>query len=252
MKNDLFQIGSLTVHGYGLMIALGFLVCVIMGMYRAKRHKLDPEVVLDVALIGIVAGMIGAKLLYVIVEFKDFMKDPLAVIGSEGFVVYGGIILGVLAPMLYCRKKKVDFLEYFDLAVPSISLAQGFGRIGCFLAGCCYGRQTDAWFGVIFPAGSLAPAGVKLIPTQLISSAGDFLITIILILCYKRLKYKGNVGALYMLLYGVGRFLVEFFRSDDRGAVGILSTSQLISIAIIIGAVILFVRNYKCGKKEME
>lgn len=249
MKNDLFSIGNFTIHGYGLMIALGFLLCVIMGMYRAKRLKLNPEAILDIALIGLVVGFVGAKLLYIIVEFPTFLKDPMRVVGSEGFVVYGGIIAGALSAMVYCRRKKLVFLDYFDLAAPSIALAQGVGRIGCLLAGCCYGRETSCPIGIVFPEGSLAPAGVRLLPTQILSSAGDLLIVVILLLFHKRAKHRGDVGALYMLLYGVGRFLIEFLRSDDRGAVGFLSTSQLISIFIVIGAVLLFMSNRKRGAK---
>lgn len=252
MKNDLFSIGPVVIHGYGLMIALGFLLCVIMAMYRAKKYELNSEAVLDIALFGIVAGFLGSKLLFVIVEFPAFLKNPMQILGSEGFVVYGGVIAGVLAGVIYCRVKKLEFFKYFDLAAPSIALAQGFGRIGCFLAGCCYGRETDSVFGVTFPAGSMAPAGVKLIPTQLLSSAGDFIVVLILILFHKRSRHTGDVGALYMLLYGVGRFVLEFFRSDDRGTVGILSTSQAISIAVVIGAVLLFVWNRKRGEKAAE
>ena len=131
-------------------------------------------------------------------------------------------------------------------------MAQGFGRIGCFLAGCCYGRPTDAFWGVTFPEGSFAPAGVPLIPTQLISSVGDFAIAGILLLYNKRNKKAGNVGILYMLLYGIGRFLVECLRSDDRGTVGMLSTSQFISIGIVLLAIVLFFRHklFKGTKKE--
>ena len=178
MKIDLFSIGKFTIHGYGLMIAIGILCCVAMASYRAKKNGLDQEAIVDIGIYGVIGGFLGAKILYVIVEFKTFIKDPKTVLGSEGFVVYGGIIAGFLTAIVYCRIKKLYFLEYFDLAVASISMAQGFGRIGCFLAGCCYGRETTSRFGVVFPEGGLAPAGVKLIPTQLISSAGDFLIMI--------------------------------------------------------------------------
>ncbi len=245
MKNDLFRIGPLTIHGYGLMIAVGFLLCVVMGMYRARRRSLSPEAILDIALIGIVAGFLGAKLLYVIVEFPAFLADPGSVLSTEGFVVYGGIIAGVVSAIVYCRIKKLVFLQYFDLAAPSIALAQGFGRIGCFLAGCCYGRETESAFGMVFPEGSLAPAGVKLLPTQLFSSAGDFLIVVLLILFQRRSRHDGDVGALYMLLYGIGRFFIEFLRSDNRGAVGALSTSQFISIFIVAGSFALFAWNRK-------
>ena len=243
MKNDLFSLGPLTIHSYGLMIALGFLLCVVMGMYRAKKLGLNAEAILDIALLGIAAGFAGAKLLYVAVEFPAFLQNPARVLGSEGFVVYGGIIAGVCSAIVYCHVEKLVFLDYFDLAAPSIALAQGFGRIGCFLAGCCYGRETELWFGVVFPPNTLAPAGVKLLPTQLFSSAGDFVLASVLLWFAKRARHRGDVGALYMLLYGVGRFVLEFFRWDERGSVGALSTSQAISLVIVAGAFLLFWRN---------
>lgn len=252
MKNDLFSIGPLTIHGYGLMIAVGILACIFMGMQRAKKKNLSDESVLDIAIVSVLCGFIGSKILFVIVEFDSFLKDPLKVLGSEGFVVYGGIIAGVLAAILYCRRKNLAFLEYFDLLAPSISLAQGFGRIGCFLAGCCYGRETDSFLGVTFPEGSFAPAGVKLLPTQLFSSAGDFLIMFVLLVYSKRSKQKGNVGALYLVLYGIGRFLIEFLRSDDRGTVGSLSTSQFISIGIVAIALLMFFRHKIFKTKETD
>lgn len=249
MKLEIFSIGPITIHGYGLMIAIGVLACIAVATYRAKRNGLQEEAVLDIAIYGLLAGFLGAKLLYVIVEFKQFIKDPMSVLGSEGFVVYGGIILGVLAAITYCRIKKISFMEYFDLLMPSVSIAQGFGRIGCFLAGCCYGRETTSALGVVFPEGCMAPAGVKLLPTQLFSSAGDFLIAGILIWFYKKRKYTGDGGALYMLLYGIGRFCIEFLRSDERGGIGSLSTSQFISIIIVIGAGILFTNNRRRDKR---
>lgn len=252
MKMDVITIGKFTIHGYGLMIAIGVLVCIALAVSRAKKYNLREEAVLDIAIYGLIAGFIGAKLLFVIVEFKDFLKNPLGLLGSEGFVVYGGIIFGALAAIIYCKWKHYKFLEYFDLCAPSIALAQGFGRIGCFLAGCCYGKETTSFLGVTFPEGCFAPAGVKLLPTQLFSSAGDFLITGILLWYYKRNKVTGNVGALYMLLYGIGRFLIEFLRSDDRGGFGIFSTSQWISFVIVAGAFLLFWKNKQNADKNKE
>lgn len=252
MKNDLFSIGPFTIHGYGLMIALGILVCIAMGIYRAQKKGMNDEAVLDIAIFGILFGFMGAKLLYVLVEFPTFLKDPMSVLGSEGFVVYGGIITGVITAIIYCHIKHLVFLEYFDLLAPSIAIAQALGRIGCFLAGCCYGRETDAFWGVTFPKNSFAPSGVKLIPTQLLSSTGDFLIMAILLLYSKHNKKTGNVGFLYMLLYGIGRFFLEFLRSDDRGAVGMLSTSQFISIGIVVLAIVLFQKEKLFKKKQND
>lgn len=239
MKMDLFRIGPVTLHGYGLMIAVGVVLCVLMGIRRARRYGMNEDAVFDIALYGLIAGWVGAKLLYVLVEWREFVRHPLSVLGSSGWVVYGGISAGVLAAILYCRRKKLRFLSYFDLAAPCISLAQGFGRIGCFLAGCCYGKQTSSFWGVVFPENSLAPSGVPLLPTQLFSSAGNFLLMFLLLLHYKHRKRVGDTGFLYMLLYGVGRFFIEFLRADERGNVGILSTSQFISLFIVAAAVLL-------------
>ena len=148
--------------------------------------------------------------------------------------------------------------------MPEIALAQGFGRIGCFLAGCCYGRQTDAAWGVVFPAGSLAPSGVKLIPTQLISSGADFLNMAFLMIIAAKFSYTavmkrkadgketagkhmaaGNIGFLYCITYGLGRFAIEFLRNDYRGEVGIFSTSQFISLFIVLLGVVAMAVNHK-------
>ena len=252
MKKDLFYIGRFSVHGYGLMIGIGFILALFLGEYRAKKKGMKEEAIIDLAIIAAVGGFLGAKILYIIVSLKEFLQNPLAVIGSEGFVVYGGIIGGILVSWLYCRIKKVSFIEYFDLVMPAVALAQGFGRIGCFFAGCCYGKATDSWFGITFTHSDYAPNGVKLIPTQLISSAGDFMICLMLLAYAKRKPKKGRVASLYLMFYGIGRFGVEFLRSDYRGSVGFLSTSQFISIGIVAAGIILYQmlpRIYEDAKK---
>ena len=253
MHNDIFTIGKFTIHGYGLMIAIGVIVAVLVAIYRAKKAGIDPEVVLDLVLIGLICGFGGGKILYLIVEWKDFIKSPMTYLGGGGFVVYGGIILALIVGAVYFNLKKKDPLIVMDLIMPEVSIAQGFGRIGCFLAGCCYGRITDSVFGVVFPEGSLAPAGVKLIPTQLIMSAGNFLIAGILLIAATKLKKRGQILSLYLILYAVGRFAVEFLRNDHRGAVGVFSTSQFISLFIVIIGIGLFVWStigIKFGIKE--
>lgn len=261
MRKYLFSIGSLKVPGYGFMIGIGFLVALLVGEYRAKKKGLNQECVIDLAIIAILCGFLGAKLLFIIVNFVEFIESPASFISTSGFVVYGGIIAGILCCMLYCHVKKLSFMEYFDLIMPEVAIAQGFGRIGCFLAGCCYGKTTDAAWGVVFPADSLAPAGVKLIPTQLVSAAGDFVIAIILIILadivMKDINLKpednavenkaadkktpGVIACMYLWMYGLGRFLAEFLRDDVRGSVGVLSTSQFISLFIVAIGVVLYV-----------
>lgn len=239
MAIDLFSIGNFTIHGYGLMIGLGFLLAILSAGRRAKLYGLSDDHVVNVAIWVLVIGFLGGKLLFLIVEFKQFLQNPLAVLGSEGFVVYGGIITGIFTIIVYCKIKKLDVLSYFDILVPSVSINQALGRVGCFLAGCCYGRPTNSPLGVIFPEGSLAPTGVKVLPTQLFSAAGNMLIAVVLILYARKSKWKGSVVSFWLILYSIGRFIIEIFRNDNRGSVGMLSTSQFISIFALIGGILL-------------
>ena len=174
------------------------------------------ESVVDLAILCVVMGFLGAKVFFVILSWKQFLTDPLSVLGSSGFVVYGGIIFGVVSALIYCKIKNIRFFEYFDLLAPSVSLAQAFGRLGCFFAGCCYGKETSLPIGIVFPEGSFAPAGVPLLPTQLFSSAGDFVIAFVLIRMTGKMRHTGDVGALYLMLYGIGRFCVEFLRTNEQ------------------------------------
>lgn len=241
MFNDWFSIGPFTVHGYGVMMAVGILAAIFVAERNAKKFNLEYDKMENFIFVAIISGFIVAKLLYILTVPKQFLSDPLSVLGGGGWVIYGAIIGGVLGAYLYCRKHNWDFIKVLNVVIVSVPLAQGFGRIGCFFAGCCYGIHTDAWFGVTFPEGSLCPVHEPIVPTQLIMSLGDFLIFAFL---YYRLIKKGkveNTGSLYLLLYSVGRFFVEFIRGDAaRGHVGILSTSQFISIFVILFALILY------------
>lgn len=238
--NDILKIGGVTIHGYGLAIGVGIVCAVFMADFRAKKRDMNADAVFTIALLALVFGFIGAKLLYGVTDLRNVLKDPLLLLTGNGFVIYGGIIGGIAAAIIYCRIKKYSFLQYFDLLAPSIALAQGFGRIGCFLAGCCYGRETSLPWGIVFRSSLYAPNNVKLIPTQLIMSAGDFLIAAVLLFYARKGRKAGRCGGLYLILYSVGRFLVEFLRNDDRGAVGPLSTSQFISIFTLVLGLLLF------------
>lgn len=240
MYNDILSIGPITIHGYGLMIAIGILTALFVGEARAKKRGLSGDEMYNITLVCALFGFLGAKLMFCIVEWKEFIKDPWSILSSNGFVVYGGIILGVLAGLGWCKFRKLVFWEYFDVVMPSVALAQGFGRLGCFLAGCCYGRETDSCIGIAFKNSDFAPNNVKLIPTQLISAAGMFLIAFALIRYARNRKHPGTVGFLYLILYSIGRFGVEFFRNDYRGEIGVLSTSQFISIFMLIIGIVGF------------
>ena len=241
MKNELFSIGPFTVYGYGLMIAIGILAAYVTAEYRAKKHGLDPDKIFYLVIWAVVGGFAGAKVLYFLTRLKDIMENPRVLLDlADGFVVYGGIIGGIYSAMAYCRIKKMPFLKYFDLVMPSVALAQGFGRIGCFLAGCCYGRETDSALGIVFHNSSYAPNDVKLLPTQLISSGLDFLLCAVLILLDRKKKGDGQIAGAYLVLYSIGRFILEFYRGDlIRGNVGALTTSQFIAIFVALAGVVL-------------
>ncbi len=229
------SIGPVTIYMYGVMMAAGFFMALVMTLARGKRRNFDEDIIYGIFLCAMIGGMSGSRILYYIVELPKILNNPSILWNFRtGYVVYGGIIGGVVCSYVYCRFRKVSFLSYFDLVMPAVALAQGIGRIGCFFAGCCYGRETDAWYGIIFRNSAYAPGGVKLIPTQIISSAGDFLICGLLLLYAKREPEEGRVASLYLLLYGAGRFAIEFLRNDYRGSIGVLSTSQIISIGIVV------------------
>ncbi len=244
MRSILFEIGPIKVHGYGLMIAIGVVLAFMIAEARAPKKKLDAERIWPLGIWCAVGGFLGAKVLYVITEYKELFAGRMTFRDVlYGFVVYGGIIGGILAGYLYCKVKKLNFLKYFDIVMPSIALAQGFGRIGCFLAGCCYGKETDAWYGMEFNHSVYHNMiGVKVIPTQLIMSAANFVHFFLLIWIAKKVYQTGKDGVVagcYLLFYSIGRFLIEFLRDDPRGGVGVLSTSQFISLFIFAAGVVM-------------
>jgi phosphatidylglycerol:prolipoprotein diacylglycerol transferase len=253
MKNNLITIGGYTVHGYGLMIAIGIIAAYLVAEFRAKRKNLDHEKIFSLTIWCFLGGILGAKLLYYITEIKSILADPSILLDvGNGFVVYGGIIGGIFAGFLFCKRYKLNFFRYFDLVMPSIALAQGFGRLGCFLAGCCYGLETNSILGIIFHESDYAPNGIRLIPTQLISSGLDFLNFLALVLISKRVKADGQVAGFYLIFYSVGRFILEFYRGDlIRGSVGVLSTSQFISIFLLLFGCILTIVRGRFAKMEM-
>ena len=252
MMNELLKIGSFTVYGYGLMIAIGIAAAYLVAEYRAKKMNLDQERIFALTGWCVIGGVIGAKLLFYITEIKEIISNPRIMLNiADGFVIYGGIIGGIIAGFLYCRKAKLDILKYFDLMIPSVALAQGFGRMGCFLAGCCYGIETTSPIGIVFHDSAFAPNGVHLVPTQLISSGLNFLNFFALIIFAKYKKADGQVVGLYLIFYSAGRFIIEFFRGDlIRGKIGDLYTSQFISIFMFaIGCAIFLASAYSVKKK---
>ena len=250
MYNELFSIGPLTVYGYGLCIGLGVVAALLLCWRRAGNRGLDTDIPTELAMLALIFGFAGAKVLYILTSMDEFLADPMSVLGFEGFVVYGGIITGLLTAWIYCKKKQLIFGQWIDIMMPAVAVAQGFGRIGCFMAGCCYGLPTDSCLGVVFPAGSGAPAGIPLWPTQLFSAGGDFIIAGILLLYDRKNRPHGRTGLMYLVLYGVGRFAIEFLRNDPRGNVWFLSTSQFIALFTVAAAAVLMVLQKKRSAEE--
>ena len=248
MRQILFEIGPIKLYSYGLMIAIGVILAFMVAEQRSTKKGLDPERIFSLGIWCAIGGFLGAKVLYVITEYEKLFAGHMTFRDlMYGFVVYGGIIGGILAGYLYCKVKKLNFLKYFDIVMPSIALAQGFGRIGCFLAGCCYGRETDAWYGMEFNHSVYYNMiGVKVIPTQLIMSAANFVHFFLLVFIANKVYKAGKDGVIagcYLLFYSIGRFFIEFLRDDPRGGVGVLSTSQFISLFIFaagVGMVLFF------------
>ena len=251
MRYILFEIGPFTVYSYGFMIALGIIAAVFTADFRAKKYGLNGDHVYGIAFWGVLLGIVGAKLLFFLTEMKEILEDPSRLLSlSEGFVVYGGIIGGIIGAYVYCKWKKLPTLKYYDLEIPSLALAQGFGRIGCFLAGCCYGRETEAWYGITFSNSPFAPNNVALIPTQIFSSIADFLHFFLLLYIAKKKKTDGILVSSYLIFYSIGRFLIEILRNDPRGNVSVLSTSQFISIFTLIIGILSVIWLKKKGEKE--
>lgn len=237
------HIFGFSIYPYGLMIGIGLMCAILLFVKRCKNRGYDEDSAFNLAIFCGISGILGAKLFYIIIEFPELIKDPMLIIKdfSNGFVFYGGAIIGILTGYFYTRVKKWPFLKMLDIAVPSIPLAHAFGRAGCLFAGCCYGQETDSVFGITFSDSPYAPHDVSLIPTQIISSIGNLAIFAILLwFDNKKKKRDGQTGALYLIIYSIGRFIIEFFRGDPRGTVfNVLSASQFICIFVFAAGIIM-------------
>lgn len=247
------EIFGLIFPGYGLMIAIGMCVGFGLCLYYAPKHRLSRDVYVDLILCLFAGGFAGAKLLAVIVNIKSIINGSMTFMQALSVtVVYGGIIGALIVCALYCKIKKVAFWSYADLALPCATITQGIGRIGCFLAGCCYGMEYDGFGSVVFPDSPFAPSGVQLFPSQIISSVFMILFGIVsLIQCNKQKHKTGEMATNYFVVYGLARFIIEFFRGDaERGSIFGLSTSQFISIFFVAAGVAFKIARHKLKDTE--
>ena len=239
----LFKIGPITIYTYGVTVALGIIAALFCTLRGARRENISSNKIVDLFFWIIMSGFIGARVVYVFTEWDYFSKQPLRIFfANEGFVFYGGFIAACLVALWYMKRRKLKVWKMADLLAPSIAIAHSIGRLGCFFYGCCYGKPTDSWVGVLFPPESPAgQSGISVIPTQIISSLALLAIFFILIAVRRYKKFNGQIFWLYVLLYAIIRFIIEFFRGDERGYIWIFSTSQFIGIFMaVIAAVMLF------------
>jgi phosphatidylglycerol:prolipoprotein diacylglycerol transferase len=250
MNPFLFHIGWFRLPAYGFMVALGYSSAIYYLLKYRANGAVTREQAGDLVFYSALAGILGAKAVFAATYWTELGRDSVSrflyILRSfqYGFVFYGGLISGAAAFFIYCRRHKLNFLKAADHFAPALALAHGFGRIGCFLAGCCYGRPSSGGLGVAFtnplcevPRSYL---GVPLYPTQLIEAAGNFLIFGGLVCLSRRAKplSGGIILSVYILAYSFLRFMVEFLRGDDRGGSWLgLSPAQLISVVVASAAI---------------
>jgi len=247
MHPILFKIGPITIYTYGVLIATAFFLGLALAARQARVEGEDPQKIMDLSFYILISAIVGSRLLYIVVEYKEYISNPLRIfkVWEGGLVFYGGFIMAMAVVIIYIRKHEMNLWKVGDILAPSVAIGQGVGRLGCFFAGCCYGRETDVPWAVIFKdPNTLAPMDVHLHPTQLYDSVNGFIIFVILLVLRKFKKFDGQLFLTYTLLYAVGRFIVEIFRGDERGFAieSFLSTSQFIAIPLFILSLAMLIR----------
>jgi phosphatidylglycerol---prolipoprotein diacylglyceryl transferase len=230
-----------------VMLALGFLLAVVLCRAEAPHAGINPDGMLDLSFYILAGAILGSRFFYVLTNWPEFAGNPLDVVKfwRGGLVFYGGLIFAFLIGAWYVRKHKLSFRKMADVIAPSIALGQAMGRLGCFSAGCCYGKPTTAFWAVTFrDSNSLAPLGVPLHPTQLYESAATFGIFLALILMRRRERFQGRLLWFYLLFYSAARFIIEFYRGDPRGWAipGVLSTAQATGIPVALFGLYMILR----------
>ncbi len=245
MYPELFRIGDFTLHAYGVLLALAFLLALVLAARLAARDGLPRERIYDLGLWLLVAGIIGSKLLLLVAE-AEYRENPLRLVSLDflrsGGVFYGGLLGAAATAFVLVRRYHLPWWRTADAFAPAVALGQSIGRQGCFAAGCCWGEPTAMPWGVLFSERGHevtgVPVGVALHPTQLYESFAALAILLLLLWLHRRKKFDGQVVLTYGALYAAARFTIEFFRDDPRGDIlGItsltgLSTSQLISLLV--------------------
>lgn len=237
----ILDLGRIKVYSWGLMLAIAVSIALWGISKKFAQEGYDSEMVIDMVVIMIISGIVGARLAYVLVyRWDEFLNNPAYLFtftdGSiSGLMWYGGLAGGFLAFLFYIKKKQLSFWKTADIFAPFAALGYAIVRIGCFLNGCCYGKVTDSTCGVVFPYVD----NLTRYPTQLFSTAINLVIFAVLIWYYPRKKFSGEVFILYLLGYSVYRFIIEFYRASEV-MYGALSPSQFYSIIIFAAGLVLY------------
>lgn len=239
MFPELFTIFGITIYSYGLLVAVGFFAGICYTIKYTNDIPVKKDKMYDFMFYLIILSVIGARLFYVFVNIDFFIQHPADIfkVWQGGLVFYGGFVVAIIYAFLYCKYKNVNIKKLADVFAPAVALGHTFGRIGCLLSGCCYGKETSC----------LVSLNGRY-PTQIFEAIGNFIIFLVLHKLYKKSHKDGHIFLIYLILYSVLRFLIEFFRGDDRGNFFFgMSPAQNISIVILLVALTLFISS-KRGK----
>lgn len=236
MHKIFLHLGALTLYWYGVLVAIGFLTGLWTASRRALKANLSPEKVLDLGPWLIGGAIIGARALFVISYWDEFFQGKpwwkVFMIQEGGLVFYGGLIGAVIAGSFQMWRLKLPFWKLADVLAPSVSLGHMFGRLGCFMNGCCYGAPTQCFWAVYFPQGH-EMAGIGVHPTELYEAALNLMLYLGLAWFYPRRRYDGQVFALYMICYAIVRWTVELFRGDYVNPTPFFTPGQKLSYILL-------------------
>ena len=250
MYPTLLKIGFLEIHTYGVFVALGFFIAFKTLLFYGKKSSFSSTLIETLTFLVFIFSLIGARLFYVLISWQEFANNPSDIfkIWQGGLVFWGGFLGGAITVIIFSMKHKIVLWKLADVFAPALVIGHALGRIGCFFAGCCYGKSTDSFLGVVFPENCLAPSGIKLLPTQLLSSGLLFILFLVLVIFWKRKKFDGQIFLIYTVLFSVGRFLIEFLRDDFRGnLISGITPTQIVSIFIFAISISLY---YNLSKKQ--
>ncbi len=265
MLPELFTIGPVVIHTYGILVALGILAGVILGEHLNRQSGGEPGRIVDISVIVVLAGLIGARITFVIINWEYYAQTPLEILmfWRGGLVFYGGLTGGGAALIFVTRYYRLNLWDMLDIGAVALPLGHAFGRLGCFSAGCCYGKPAALPWSVTFTDPHCLATDVlntPVHPTQLYSFLFLSGLTVFLVRLYPKKRFPGQIASIYLVSYGIFRFTVEFLRGDPRGsfsAAGItLSISQWMSLAVLAAGASTFIllsgRSKRAGNRDAE